>query len=138
MYGRRSLASDPQLSSSDFCMIDILAIHERISDYLPEKIAVDQGVEMEYKNQGEQEEMLKGGRIPPLDGLAQDRTQEQHHTSILKSIGDMSFDELNQRRSGTLQISQTNDAKQTDEIDKTNIAIKCETDEFEEANLQGT
>ena len=139
VYGRRNLASDSQHSSNDFSMIDILAIHERMSDYLPEKIAVDQGVEMEFKNQDEEEGMLKDGRITPLDGLAQDRRQEQHHTSILKSIGDTSLDELNQRKSGTLQLSQINDTKQThDEIDKTNIAVKCETDEVEVASLQGT
>eukprot|EP00112_Aurelia_sp_Birch-Aquarium-sp1_P013295 Seg2816.3 transcript_id=Seg2816.3/GoldUCD/mRNA.D3Y31 product="Conserved oligomeric Golgi complex subunit 8" protein_id=Seg2816.3/GoldUCD/D3Y31 len=140
VYGRRSLASDPQQSSNDLYMIDIEAIHGRLVDFLPEKIAVDQGVEMEFKNQGEEEEMIKDGKINPLDGLAKERTQEENPASILKSIGDMSLDELNQRKSGTSPLSQTNNSKQIDEIDKANIDVKSEgtSDAAKTAYLQGT
>ena len=119
-------------------MIDIEAIHERMCDYLPEKIAVDQGVEMEFKNQEGEEEMLKDGKSISLDGLAQGRLQEEHHTSILKSIGDVSLDELSHRVSGSSQSSQTNNSKQNDEIDKTSIAVRSETDEAEIVSLRGT
>lgn len=140
VYGRRSLASDPQQSSNDLYMIDIEAIHGRLVDFLPEKIAVDQGVEMEFKNQGEEEEMIKDEKINPLDGLAKDRTQEENPASILKSIGDMSLDELNQRKSGTSPLSQTNNSKQIDEIDKANIDVKSEgtSDGAKTTYLQGT
>eukprot|EP00795_Rhopilema_esculentum_P016920 gene16920-8408_t len=50
VFGRPSLALDQGSSSTEYCTLNIDKILEPLAEYLPEKVAIDQGVEMDFKS----------------------------------------------------------------------------------------
>ena len=58
VFGRMSLALEQGSSSTEYCTLNIDKILEPLAEYLPEKVAIDQGVEMDFKN-NQREDVVK-------------------------------------------------------------------------------
>ena len=106
VFGRSSLFADRSIENT--CSLDIESITEPLSEYLPEKVAIDQGVEVDIKG-GIEEDFGKSGRTNHfnIDGDFANVPIQSSTETLMKSVSPSSYvDGLTQRTSDIFALEQ--------------------------------
>ena len=103
VFGRSSLVADHSTDST--YSLDIDLINEPLSEYLPEMVAIDQGVEVDIKS-GIDEDVGKN-ELKKSNGDSLSKVSIEDSTeNILRNIGSSSFDDRTQRTTDILSTEQ--------------------------------
>ena len=108
VFGRSSLVADHSTDST--YSLDINLINEPLSEYLPEMVAIDQGVEVDIKSgidEGVEKNELKKNNEDSLSRVSFEDSTE----NILRRISSSSFDDRTQRTSDILSSEQKLDSR---------------------------
>ena len=104
VFGRSSLVTDHPHDSA--YSLDIDSINEPLSEFLPEKVAVDQGVEVDIKCSADDEEFGKNERTKQHhnENDKSKVTVQGSKEKLMKRISSDSYDETTQNASDLLNF----------------------------------
>ena len=115
VFGRPSLASD---NTTSVYSLDIDRINEPLSEYLPEKIAVDQGVVVDMKSNFD-DEISKAARTTHNDDEFSNVSIQGSTKDLLKTISSGSINEKTAKASEVLNLEQRLESQLN--INETNV-----------------